>query len=741
MCFLLITNTIISYFPDNTMAKQHLKYHLLSFYFLVFIGNSFATGTTVHGDIITPAKGVIGRWIGSRVNEIQFREVPPVNDREFFQIEAANGQLAVAGSSTVALCYAFNTYMKNACHCMLTWSGENLNLPAVWPEYHQQSSTPYKYRYYLNVVTFGYTTPYWNWKRWEQELDWMALHGINMPLSTVAAEAIAERVWIKMGLTKDEIRSFFTAPAHLPWHRMGNLNGWDGPFPDSWQKGQVELQHRIIGRMRELGFEPVAPAFAGFIPEAFMKKHPGLRVKRLTWGGFPEKYNAFVLAPNSPCFEEIGKLFIQEWEKEFGKNVCFLSDSFNEMELPVENDEAKHKLLENYGESIYKSIIAGDSAAIWVTQGWTFGYQHEFWDKPSLQALLSKVPDDKMIIIDLANDYPKWIWHTGLTWKTHDGFYGKNWIYSFTPNFGGKTPLTGELAMYASYPAEALRSPYRHKLIGFGSAPEGIENNEVIYELLADVGWSDKEIDLDNWLQNYGEARYGAFPENIKEAWNLLRRSAYGSLYSYTRFLWQTVVPDKRRVSRIDTGADFMRAVELFLESASSLKKSALYRNDAIEFSSLYLSAKADICYKRALQADSLDNKVMAAKELKKAVDILSSVDRLLESHPSYRLETWVNYARQQGTTPEEGLAYEANAKRLITTWGGHQADYSARIWSGLIRDYYIPRMKLKIEHPKTDLRKWEESWIHTARISGVRPYTDPLDEAVKLINKWKFCK
>ena len=82
------------------------------------------------------------------------------------------------------------------------------------------------------------------------------------------------------------------------------------------------------------------------------------------------------MAPNSPCFEEIGKLFIQEWEKEFGKNVCFLSDSFNEMELPVENDEAKHKLLENYGESIYKSIIAGDSAAIWVTQGWTFGYQH-----------------------------------------------------------------------------------------------------------------------------------------------------------------------------------------------------------------------------------------------------------------------------------------------------------------------------------------------------------------------------
>lgn len=48
---------------------------------------------------------------------------------------------------------------------------------------------------------------------------------------------------------------------------------------------------------------------------------------------------------------------------------------------------------------------------VWVTQGWTFGYQHSFWDKESLKALLSNVPDDKMIIIDLGNDYPKWYEH------------------------------------------------------------------------------------------------------------------------------------------------------------------------------------------------------------------------------------------------------------------------------------------------------------------------------------------
>ena len=48
------------------------------------------------------------------------------------------------------------------------------------------------------------------------------------------------------------------------------------------------------------------------------------------------------------------------------------------LELPIdkEDKEAKYKLLAEYGETIYKSITAGNPDAVWVTQGWTFGYQH-----------------------------------------------------------------------------------------------------------------------------------------------------------------------------------------------------------------------------------------------------------------------------------------------------------------------------------------------------------------------------
>jgi alpha-N-acetylglucosaminidase len=33
--------------------------------------------------------------------------------------------------------------------------------------------SPVKYRYYLNVCTHSYSSVWWQWDRWEQEIDWM----------------------------------------------------------------------------------------------------------------------------------------------------------------------------------------------------------------------------------------------------------------------------------------------------------------------------------------------------------------------------------------------------------------------------------------------------------------------------------------------------------------------------------------------------------------------------------------
>ena len=713
----------------------HLNYksHAIAVVGIIFPLSVFAN------DIITPARQVIERMTGTTAANINFEVLPQHEDKDGYGVSCSNGKLTLKGSSATAFTYAFYRYAKQACHKMASWSGSTLHLPDQFAESDiPVTYSPYQFRYFLNVCTFGYTTPYWDWKRWEKEIDLMALHGINMPLANVATEVIVERVWKKMGLTDEDIRKFFTGPAYLPWHRMGNLNTWDGPLSANWHSQQIALQHKILERMRLLGMHPITPAFAGFVPEGFVKLHPEVHVKHFEWGGFDKSFNAYMRPPDSPYFLQIGKLFLEEWEKEFGKNTYYLSDSFNEMELPINpNDtDSKYRLLSKYGEAIYQSIAAGNPDAVWVTQGWTFGYQHQFWDKQSLQALLERVPDDKLIIIDLANDYPKWVWKTEQTWKTHKGFYGKRWILSYVPNFGGKTLLTGDLNLYASCSAEAWTDIDRGKLIGFGSAPEGLENNEVVYELLADMGWQKQPIDLDHWLTDYCRSRYGSCPEALKKAWKGLCRSVYSSLYSYPRFTWQTVVPDTLRISKYDLNDTFFHAVEDFLSCAPQLKEQPLYRSDALLFAAQYIGAKADKMYRKALDAKNMGKQTRAKQLVDKTIQLLLQADRLLASHPTDRLSRWIEAAKTTAMTQKERIQYETDAKRLITTWGGIQQDYAARYWSGLIKDYYVPRIKLFFAGSnKEELNKWEENWLRQSYDSNdEKPFNDPLTTARELI-------
>ncbi len=102
----------------------------------------------------------------------------------------------------------------------------------------------------------------------------------------------------ELGLTDDEIRGYFTGPAHLPWHRMQNIDRWQGPLPVSWLDGQEELQRKIVRRERELGMRTVLPAFAGHVPQAIKRIFPTPDIRSLgEWAGFKEPYTYSFLNP------------------------------------------------------------------------------------------------------------------------------------------------------------------------------------------------------------------------------------------------------------------------------------------------------------------------------------------------------------------------------------------------------------------------------------------------------------
>ena len=686
------------------------------------------------------ARDVVERVFPQLAERLSLSLADPVEGRDCFTNRVENNRLMVEGSSAVALCRGVYDYVRRQGWGIDAWSGRRLQTPDVWTDSpaHRVVS-PFAHHYYLNVVTYGYTMPYWDWARWERELDWMALHGIDMPLALVAQEAIMARVWRKLGLTDEEIAAYSVGPAHLPWMRMGNISGVDGPLTEAWHKEQVALQHRILERMRRLGMTPICPAFAGFVPQSLRRLYPDIRLTETSWSGF----HNWMLSPEDDLFLRIGEMFIREWEREFGRCTHYLADSFNEMDIPFppKDDPARYRLLASYGDRVYRSISAANPDATWVMQGWMFGYQRDIWDDRTLAALLSRVPDDRMLLLDLAVDYSCCFWHTGPNWEYYHGFHNKPWVYSVIPNMGGKTAMTGILPFYANGHLKALQSAEKGRLTAFGMAPEGLENNEILYELLCDAGWSATEIDVEAWLRGYAQCRYGCAPEAWSTFCQSLLGSVYGTFTDHPRFRWQ-FRPGRVRQGTVHASPTFNAGVERLADEAGAFGGDTLFSADFMEWAAVYVGGKAEVLLQRIDAAYAAGDTARAAAIEPLFVRWLEGIDRMLEAHPTHSMARWIARARAHGGD-DRGLAdaYETNARRIVTIWGPPVDDYSARLWSGLVRDYYLPRWQHYFAQRKTgqtfDFAAWERQWVEQRR--GISAPTQPaadLNFAIGLVRE-----
>ena len=680
---------------------------------------------------VAAAKQVLVRLLAARAASFDLQIVPSRDSLDAFEVTAKHGRVTVRGTSPVALVRGAYHYLRTAGNGMVTWSGTHIALPDRLPDCPPVSvKTPYRFRQYYNICTFGYATVWWDWNRWEQEIDWMALHGINMPLAMGGQVGVWQRVWESFGFHRDSLKTFFTGPAFLPWHWMGNINRHGGPMPQSWIDAQQELQKKILGRMRELGMTPIVPAFSGFVPEGFTRRFPAEQIRANShWGSFPDDCQTFVLAPGSTMFQEIGARFVKEYRRTFGVCHYYLADTFNELEVPV-SPEHRYEELAGFGDAVYRSITREDSLGVWVMQGWLFSNMASFWDAASTQALLSRVPDDRMIILDLANE----MFHG---WKVHRGFYGKQWIYSIIHNFGGNNPLHGNLPFVAADPPTPLRDPSRGNLVGYGLAPEGVENNEVVYELLTDMGWRTTPVDLPAWLSDYCRARYGGVSPGIERAWQLMKDAVYSQTNGNYRFAFQnrpSLAPggDASADPRLD------EALDLLLADAGRFGSSALFRNDLIELAAYVIGTKIDRKLSEACRAH-LSSDTTLRDTLTHEVDVLlRKLDAILNTRADLRLERWISMARAEGTNQSEKELLERNARQQVTTWGGPElADYASKLWSGLVRDFYAGRWQLFFSllrdgvasaDIRERMRLWEERWAEHSDLSMPDSLSDPVN-------------
>ena len=351
-------------------------------------------------------RGLVKRILPDHYNSFELKISDTVTEDHFI-ISDIDDRIRLEAKNAIGIASALNWYLKYYCHCHISWNGNQLNIPSSLPKIGETilKKASFDLRYYLNYCTFSYSMVWWDWERWEKEIDWMALNGINITLALVGQEAVWQNTLRRMGVDEKNIFKFLPGPAFLAWGWLGNFDGWGGPTTQNWIDDQKELQFKILTRLREFGITPILQAFIGRVPECMIEKFPEAKIYKLPgWYGYE---GVFFLDPSDPLFKIINRFFIEEQTKLYGNDHFFAGDVFHEIESPLTGDD--------YLTSIYKGIQEGmlscDNKAKWVLQSWTIRDEN-----------IDVLDENHVIILDLYCDSePKW--------KNTNAFHGHPWVW------------------------------------------------------------------------------------------------------------------------------------------------------------------------------------------------------------------------------------------------------------------------------------------------------------------------
>ena len=670
-----------------------MKFKILFTFIALFTVNLCLDNNLVWGtEAERQAKDLARRIVPSYASRIDFRQTDDTTD--VFTICSRGSKLVIEGNNAISMATGLNHYLKNYCGVTVSWYAfEPVQYPAGMPavETPVRVEAKVKDRFFLNYCTFGYTMPWWKWEDWERLIDWMALNGINMPLANTGQEAVWQKVWRKHGLSDEEIRSYFTGPAHLPWHRMCNIDHYDGPLPQTWIDSQAKLQKQILKRERALGMRPVLQAFGGHVPEQLKEIYPHAQITDVPfWGTFPAENLCHFLAPMDPLYSQIQREYMSEQEKMFGTDHIYGVDLFNEVDAPSWDPET----LAEISRCAYESMVSVDPEAVWLQMGWMFYYDREHWTPENVKAYLQAVPQGKVVILDY------YLEHTPV-WTLTDKFYGQPYILCYLGNFGGNIRLAGNFHQTSERIEDAMERGGSN-FCGVGSTLEGFGINQFMYEFVLDKAW-DSGISDDQWVRTLAARRTGVADPHAEDVWKTLTDSIYiaGSFSSQTPLTCARPCLDGywHWTSIHNTRYDNATLISAWKELLEVLSDRHTYYSDVVNLGTQALGNHFAVLRDQFTAAYRASDLAAARSVAAQMLQLLEDLDALAACDPQLSLKRWLDDASACGRTPEESTYYRRNARTIISVWGESKTllDYATRLWSGLVKSYYAPRWHMYI--------------------------------------------
>lgn len=619
---------------------------------------------------------LVRRIIPKHSDQVECRLCSDKDGKDVYRIYNEGDKLVLEGNNFISIAAALGQYLKYDAKVNISWCGCNMELPSRLP-----AATSYervidqRYRVYMNYCTFDYSAPWWDFDRWEWEIDYMALNGINMPLSIVGIEAVWYHTLLETGLTDEEARAFLAGPAFVAWQWMGNLEGFGGPMPLSWISKRTELGRRILARELELGMTPIQHGFSGVVPRKFMELYPDKSMMcQNQWNAMP---GTVQLDPTEPLFKEFGMRFLRNQKKLFGAYGYYAADPFHEGKPPVDGSEYLHRV----GTIIHELFMEFDPDSRWVMQAWSIR-----------EDIARSVPKDRLLILDLAGDY----------YKTRDNFWGYDFVIGNLHNFGGRIKLHGDLELLSRGQYRMAKADGVCNAVGTGLFMEGIIHNPVYFDLAFEMLTRCDLVDIDEWITKYTERRYGCVDDNAVKAWNILLKTVYAK---GTNFIERgSAICTRPAVNLIKTGPGpgfcipygIKRLYNALVYLTKVDSNTDGYRFDVADVLRQYLSDYAYFLHGE-VSASFLNREQESFARLSSAfVELIDDFDDLLHTIPQYSFEDWISTAVSWADNDREAELLDYNATALLTIWGSDSEsilfDYAWREWSGITRQYYKMR-------------------------------------------------
>lgn len=679
-------------------------------------------------------------------------------EKEIYEIIARNGKIHIKASTPVAACNGIYDYLKKHCNLQLSWCG-NREIKIKELKMFEGVMTKeilQKYRVYMNYCTLDYTMCWWDFKRWEKEIDFMAMNGINMPLAVVGSEAVWYETLLEMNFSVEEALNSVSGPAFWAWQLMTNIEGYMPPTEEKYIYERLDLGKKILDRYLEYGMQPIQQGFSGHVPALLKDKYPDANIlMQKGWCDYPKTAQ---LDPLDPLFQTFGTAYLNKLTKLMGNYHFIACDPFHEGTPP----KKQKRYLRQVGKAINRLYESFDKDSVWVMQAWTMR-----------KHIVKAVPKDRLLVLDLNSE---------KTLKNRR-MWGYPVVAGMLHNFGGKNAMQGKLRYHCTNRFLEFRRK-KVNVVGSGMFMEGIEQNPVIYDLQFELLTSGEILDWSNWLDNYITRRYGKYHPTLHKVWELLVETCYRN-DGYNENEVGSALASRPQLMPIMTGPccfaklhydtePFEKATRLMLSLAHEYKDNDGYQYDLCDMVRQSLSNRFYTNQKQFAREYKNKNLPLLKEIARKQLEIIKDADKITSHRSELCLSRWICDSHNLASDEKEKEYFNLNARALVTLWGdingncAYLYDYSWREWSGLMGDYYYTRWEkfyseviealengIEFKEKKLNnyltrnnyasyefgkrLFEYEKEWVYRFEEFEYPTDTDVIPDASALVAKWEI--